>query len=69
MQRYKQASEAQVGHKVVLDNVLGIIKELDRTKLVGEVKEVLNDEMVLVAYRVSYQKDPIECATKFFLLQ
>jgi len=70
--RYKSASLAEPGDRVIFDNSGGFAKELPRTRIVGEVVELertgenIND--VRVRFSPKEYGEPIEINLPYYIL-
>lgn len=69
MKRYEDISKVEIGDKVIVDNALGLIPNVERTKLLAKVIEVLEDDNIKLEVESSLFKKPVETVFKYYLLQ
>lgn len=69
MQRYKSIDDCKIGDRTVLDNTLGIVKDIQRVKLVGEIKEKKDNDKLLLSFKLNTQAEPFEVEVPYYLLQ
>lgn len=67
MQRYKEITDVKKGHRVTLNNTLGIIKELPKINLVCTVIGT-EEENVIIEFD-TYEKGLTNYKIPYFLLQ
>lgn len=71
MQRFKKKSDVTVGSRVIFNNLTYYLKDLPRVRLVGEVKDLLenDDKMVLIELFVAGYEETFIKKIPFYLLQ
>jgi hypothetical protein len=71
MQRFKNKSDVTVGSRVIFDNLTYYLTGLPRVRMVGEVKDLLedNDKMILVELFIAGYEETFTKELPFYLLQ
>lgn len=69
MTRYASFEDVKVGDKVIIDNTLGIIPNVEKTKLLAHVVEKLEDENIKINVESSLFSKPVEAVFKYYLFR
>ncbi len=69
MQKYKNIKDVKIEQKIILDNTVGIFKELPSINLVGTILKIIDNTHVLVEYEINEKPYSIKIETPYFLLQ
>lgn len=67
MARYVSFEDVNIGDKVIIDNTLGIVPNVEKTKLLAQVVEKLEDENIKVNVESSLFSEPVEAVFKYYL--
>ncbi len=66
---YNDINSVNVGSKYILDNALGIIKEVEKTKVVVKVIDIIDNKKVKVEINSMLNKMIVQSEVDFYLLQ
>ena len=66
--RYKNFEMVKIGDKIIFDNTLGIIENIEKTKLLGTIIEKLEDDNVKVNVESVLFSKPVETIIKYYVL-
>ena len=66
---YNNINSIEIGKKYILDNNFGIIENVEKTKVVAEVIEFIDEKKVKVKINSMLNKTEIESIIDFYLLK
>lgn len=66
---YGDINSVQIGAKYVLDNSLGIVSGVEKTKVVAKVLEIINDKKVKIEVNSMLNRTTVEAEADFYLLK
>ena len=70
MNRYLHKSQVNVGDRILFDNKTGFIKDMIRSKFIGEVISVdLEGDLIEVAFKINGIVEPVIQSIPYFLCQ
>lgn len=59
----------QIGNKFIIDNRIGLFNDIEKSNLVAEVIEKIDDKKVKVKIKSILMKSEVEKEIEYFLLQ
>lgn len=68
MQRYLKLEDAKVGDKILLNNTVGVVKEIPKTNVVGEIIKI-EDENLIVEVNDDFEDGQISITIPYYLAQ